>query len=127
MPQLSQITPDDSILPLSQYGGTKWAQLKDTDGQSEPTDANEGDRRLRRLARRFGNLEDKGTSHFSIVDKDGNAVSMTTSINTYFGSNVLSPSTGIILSNTMDDFSTPGKPNYFGLHPSTVSLLFTFQ
>jgi gamma-glutamyltranspeptidase len=119
MKKLNYATSDVATLSLSQYGGDKWALLKDTDGNAEAIDANEGDRR--KLARRFGNLEDNGTSHFSIVDKDGNAVSMTTSVNTYFGSNVLSKSAGIVLSNTMDDFSTPGRPNYYGLHPSEVS------
>jgi gamma-glutamyltranspeptidase len=45
------------------------------------------------------------------------------SVNTYFGSNVVSPSTGILLSNTMDDFSSPGRPNYFGLQPSTANYI----
>jgi gamma-glutamyltranspeptidase len=118
MKELRLATLDDATLPLSKYGGKKWAQLKDTGGMAEAADANEGDRR--KLARRFGYLEDNGTSHFTVVDKDGNAVSMTTSVNTYFGSNVLSPSLGIVLSNTMDDFATPGRPNYFGLNPSAV-------
>ena len=74
-------TDNDDVLPLSQYGGTKWSQLNDWDGKELVEDANEGDRRRRRLdGRRFGNLNDNGTSHFSIVDKDGNAVSMTTSV-----------------------------------------------
>ena len=118
MEDLRRMTRDTETLPLSQYGGNKWAQLNDSDAAQNATDANEGDRRRRHLARRFGYLEDNGTSHFSIVDKDGNAVAMTTSVNTYFGSKVVSPSTGIVFSNTMDDFSNPGRPNYFGLHPS---------
>jgi gamma-glutamyltranspeptidase len=43
---------------------------------------------------------------------------VTTSVNTYFGSKVVSASTGIVLNNQMDDFATPGKANYFGLRPS---------
>lgn len=112
---------DNVTQPLSKYGGDKWAQLKDGDGVINVTDAKEGDRRRknrRRLQRSFGYLEDHGTSHFSVVDRDGNAVSMTSSVNTHFGSSVRSPSTGIIFSNTMDDFSKPGLPNHFGLRPS---------
>ena len=56
------------------------------------------------------------TTHFSIVDKDGNAVASTQSINHYFGSGVLAGKSGIFLNNEMDDFSIqPGVPNAFGL------------
>lgn len=59
---------------------------------------------------------DAGTSHLSVVDGAGNAVACTTSINTSFGSMVVAGDTGIILNNTMDDFSAqPGVPNAFGL------------
>jgi gamma-glutamyltranspeptidase/glutathione hydrolase len=59
---------------------------------------------------------DSGTSHISVVDKDGNAAALTTSVNTGFGSGVSVPGRDIILNNTMDDFSAqPGKPNAFGL------------
>lgn len=43
----------------------------------------------------------------SIVDHERNAVSMTNTVNAYFGAQILSPSTGIILNNEMDDFSLP--------------------
>ncbi|OQV23352.1 Gamma-glutamyltranspeptidase 1 [Hypsibius exemplaris] len=60
-----------------------------------------------------------GTSHMSILDKDGNAVALTTTINTLFGSKRVSKSTGIILNNEMDDFTTnPTASNFFGLPPS---------
>jgi len=56
------------------------------------------------------------TTHFSIVDKVGNMVSATLSINYGFGSGYVSPSTGILLNDEMDDFATrPGKPNAYGL------------
>ncbi|GER48974.1 gamma-glutamyltranspeptidase family protein [Striga asiatica] len=59
---------------------------------------------------RWNQIHDHGTSHISIVDQERNAVSMTTSINAYFGSTFLSTSTGIVLNNEMDDFSMP-QPN----------------
>jgi gamma-glutamyltranspeptidase len=60
---------------------------------------------LLRCSSRVPNLvlsTDSGTSHLSVVDKDGNAVSITTSVNQIFGSYVFSESTGVLLGNTMD-------------------------
>ena len=50
-----------------------------------------------------------GTSHISTMDSSGMAVSLTTAVNTYFGSKVMIPETGIILNNVMNDFSFPNK------------------
>jgi len=56
------------------------------------------------------------TTHFSIIDREGNMVAATLSINYGFGSGYVSPSTGILLNDEMDDFSTrPGRPNAYGL------------
>jgi gamma-glutamyltranspeptidase/glutathione hydrolase len=56
------------------------------------------------------------TTHYSIVDADGNMVSMTATVNTTLGSSFVAGSTGILLNNEMDDFAlVPGKPNAFGL------------
>lgn len=60
--------------------------------------------------------ESEQTTHFSIVDKDGFAVSVTTTLNSDFGSKVVVGGAGFLLNNEMDDFSVkPGVPNQFGL------------
>lgn len=56
------------------------------------------------------------TTHFSILDANGNRVAATISINLFFGTGYMPPKTGVLLNNTMDDFSIkPGTPNEFGL------------
>ncbi|KAF9616013.1 hypothetical protein IFM89_027952 [Coptis chinensis] len=67
---------------------------------------------------RWSQLKDHGTSHFCIVDAERNAVSMTTTVNYAFGAKVLSPSTGIVLNNEMDDFSTPTEKSKDKLPPA---------
>ncbi len=60
--------------------------------------------------------EPSETTHLSVVDADGNAVSMTTTLNGSFGCGLLVPEAGYLLNNEMDDFAAaPGKPNYYGL------------
>ncbi len=60
--------------------------------------------------------ESEETTHFSVVDRWGNAVSMTTTLNWSFGSYVTVEGFGFLLNNEMDDFSSkPGEPNSFGL------------
>ncbi|XHX77566.1 MAG: gamma-glutamyltransferase [Stenomitos frigidus ULC029] len=66
---------------------------------------------LKRLSK-----ESNDTSHLSVVDSAGNAVSLTFTVNLGFGASVVVPGTGIILNNEMDDFAiAPGVPNAFGL------------
>jgi gamma-glutamyltranspeptidase/glutathione hydrolase len=56
------------------------------------------------------------TSHVSVVDRDGNAVSLTTTVNAWFGACVVVPGTGLLLNDEMDDFDpAPGAPNAYGL------------
>lgn len=60
--------------------------------------------------------ESHETTHYSIIDNDGNAVAVTYTLNGSFGAGVVAPGTGILLNNEMDDFtSKPGVPNLYGL------------
>jgi gamma-glutamyltranspeptidase/glutathione hydrolase len=65
-----------------------------------------------------------GTTHISVIDSVGNVVSLTQTINLWFGSCVTVPGTGIILNDEMDDFSAmPGVPNEFGLVGSEANAI----
>jgi gamma-glutamyltranspeptidase / glutathione hydrolase len=60
--------------------------------------------------------KDAGTSHLSVIDAEGNAVALTTTVNLGFGAHLVAGKTGIVLNDEMDDFSLqPGVPNAFGL------------
>ena len=73
---------------------------------------------------RFFLKEDAGTSHFSVIDTQGNAVACTETINLTFGSFVVVPEFGILLNNQMDDFAaSPGQPNAFGLIQSAANAI----
>ena len=64
----------------------------------------------------INDTEGRNTSHFSIIDDEGNRVAATLSINYPFGSGFVSAGTGVVLNNEMDDFaSKPGKANVYGL------------
>lgn len=68
--------------------------------------------------------EGQTTTHFSIMDTQGNRVGATLSINQYFGSAYTEPSTGILLNNEMDDFSVDvGVPNMYGLVGHSSNLI----
>lgn len=61
-------------------------------------------------------LEDEETTHFSIIDADGNRVAATQTVNLLFGSGLIPAGTGVLLNNEMDDFALkPGTPNAFGV------------
>jgi gamma-glutamyltranspeptidase/glutathione hydrolase len=64
----------------------------------------------------LGNRESPHTTHYSVVDAEGNAVAVTTTINDWFGSRVTAEGLGFLLNDEMDDFSAkPGVPNADGL------------
>tara|TARA_B100000886_G_scaffold231242_1_gene161443 strand:+ start:188 stop:1720 length:1533 start_codon:yes stop_codon:yes gene_type:complete len=67
-------------------------------------------------------IEGEETTHFSILDKWGNAVSNTYTLNTAYGSGIIPTGTGILMNNEMDDFSSkPGYPNAYGLTGSEAN------
>ncbi|RYY30406.1 MAG: gamma-glutamyltransferase [Sphingobacteriaceae bacterium] len=64
----------------------------------------------------FAGYESDQTTHLVVVDKEGNAVSVTTTLNGSFGSGIVVKGAGFLLNNEMDDFSSkPGTPNMYGL------------
>ena len=61
-------------------------------------------------------MEDEETTHFSIIDADGNRAAVTQTVNLLFGSGLVPPGTGVMLNDEMDDFALkPGTPNAFGV------------
>jgi gamma-glutamyltranspeptidase/glutathione hydrolase len=69
-------------------------------------------------------VEGNNTTHYSVVDAEGNAVSTTTTINFGYGSFVTVSGAGFLLNNEMDDFAAaPGKPNGFGLVQGEVNAI----
>ena len=113
--------PDYNSIPVKQLIAKKYAEawrasidaaaatpsasLKRPAGFLPPPPTSAGQRR-----------ESNNTTHYSVVDKDGNAVSVTTTLNNSFGSQVTSGTLGFLLNDEMDDFaSKQGVPNMFGL------------
>ncbi|KAK6757166.1 hypothetical protein RB195_015158 [Necator americanus] len=68
-------------------------------------------------------VPDHGTSHVTVIDHDGNAVSCTSTINQLLGAMRASQTLGIIWNDEMDDFSTPGASNAFGFAPSPTNFI----
>lgn len=68
--------------------------------------------------------DDDGTTHISVIDKHGNAIAITQTINTLFGSKITVPGTGIVLNNEMDDFSVgPELANAWGATGSSANVV----
>lgn len=69
----------------------------------------------------FESHENHGTSHIVTMDESGMAISMTSTVNLFFGSGVMIPETGVIMNNQMADFSVPNISNVFGYYPSPAN------
>ena len=68
--------------------------------------------------------ESSQTTHYTVVDSEGNAVAVTYTLNGFYGSGVTVAGTGILLNNEMDDFTAkPGSPNMFGLLQSKLNAI----
>ncbi|EMJ96003.1 gamma-glutamyltransferase [Leptospira alstonii] len=103
--------PAFTKIPLNRLLSKKYAEEKISD--FDPKIASSSSSFLKKL--NFG-VESPQTTHISVMDREGNSVSTTQSINFRFGASVMAPGTGIVLNDTMDDFSrAPGEPNVYGL------------
>ena len=103
--------PDFSPVPVTWLTSKKYAKsIKekiDTERQTPSHEISPGNPNLQ---------EGNNTTHFSVMDRYGNAVSNTYTLNFSYGSKITVPGTGILLNNEMDDFSAkPGTPNAYGL------------
>lgn len=72
---------------------------------------------------KYSNPEDQGTAHISILMPNGDAIAITATINWKLGAFFRSQSTGFIMNNEMDDFSTPGKVNIYGIPASPANFI----
>jgi gamma-glutamyltranspeptidase/glutathione hydrolase len=114
--------PDFSQIPTAQLIDKHYAEKWRESINPQRTQASRSMQRpnfenLDRLARAaHAGAEPTQTTHYSVVDAEGNAVSVTTTLNGGFGSFVTVPGLGFLLNNEMDDFaSKPGVPNMYGL------------
>ena len=104
--------PRTSLASARQLLASDWLDLRaDEIRSSKATDSE----RVQPWSRE--RLDEHGeTTHLSVIDGNGNAVALTTTLNGGFGCGLLVPGAGFLLNNEMDDFAVaPGKPNYYGL------------
>jgi gamma-glutamyltranspeptidase/glutathione hydrolase len=112
--------PDFNKIPIAELTSKKYADAwrgSITDKATPSADLRRPEGFLPPAPTTAGTKRDStNTTHFSVVDKDGNAVSVTTTLNNAFGSKVTAGSLGFLLNDEMDDFTSKlGVPNMFGL------------
>jgi gamma-glutamyltranspeptidase/glutathione hydrolase len=103
---------------IDKYYGRAWRESLDPDHASLSAELRRPSvfSELDRVAHLAPVGEPEHTTHYSVVDAQGNAVAVTTTLNDTFGSRVTAPGLGFLLNDEMDDFtSKPGAPNMFGL------------
>ena len=89
-----------------EYSKVRWSEIDLIDARTSDS-VKEGE---------LNYFESEETTHYSVVDKWGNAVSVTTTVNGWFGNGIVVDNSGFLLNNEMDDFSSkPGHPNKYGL------------
>jgi len=97
--------PIDELIS-DNYSKARWSEI-DLKNARNSDDVKEG---------KLNYFESEETTHYSVVDKWGNAVSVTTTVNGWFGNGIVVDDSGFLLNNEMDDFSSkPGHPNKYGL------------
>jgi gamma-glutamyltranspeptidase/glutathione hydrolase len=104
--------PDFAEMPLARMTSAEYAaERAATIARDRATPSSEVSPGLQAVLR-----EPANTTHYSIVDENGNAVVVTTTLNSLYGNGVTVTGAGFLLNNEMDDFSVrPGSPNQFGL------------
>ena len=125
--------PDFSRLPVAQLIDKNYAKAwRDSLDMTKASDSKElhrpsGFGELDRQAAThepYSGPEKSNTTHYSVVDPEGNAVAVTTTLNDGFGSRVTSGKLGFLLNDEMDDFtSKPGVPNGYGLIQSEANAI----
>lgn len=99
--------PIDTLI-TQEYSDARYASIDEFEA-SKSSDVTHGEIS-------YSLIESEETTHYSVVDKFGNAVSVTTTVNGWFGNGITVDEAGFLLNNEMDDFSAkPGVPNAYGL------------